>query len=82
VVGGILAARVTSSATAWLRRKLTDRLFGLGTRSPFTVGDAISRLTGDSVGAGAVTSIVVQLGSAALMSTGAGGCSCRHARWW
>ena len=70
IFGGILAVRVTSSGTAWLRRKLTDRLFGLGTRSKFAEGDAISRLTGDCVGAGAITSIVVQLGSAVLISTG------------
>jgi ATP-binding cassette subfamily B protein len=71
VVGGILAARVTSSATAWLRRRLADRVFRLGTRSPFADGDAISRLTGDCVGAGAITSIVVQLGTALVISTGA-----------
>jgi ATP-binding cassette, subfamily B, bacterial RamA/AmfB len=71
IFGGILAIRVASSGTAWLRRKLTDRLFSLGTRSKFAEGDAISRLTGDCVGAGAITSIVVQLGSAVLISTGA-----------
>jgi ATP-binding cassette subfamily B protein len=71
VFGGVLSIRVTSSATAWLRRKVTDRLFRLGTRSAFAEGDAISRLTGDSVGAGAITSIVVQLGSAVVISSGA-----------
>ncbi|WP_410656860.1 ABC transporter ATP-binding protein [Amycolatopsis sp. lyj-112] len=71
VIGGILSARMTSSATAWLRRKLTDRYLALGTRSKFGGGDAISRLTGDCTGAGMVASLVVQLGSAALISGGA-----------
>lgn len=71
VLGGILSARMTSSATAWLRRKLADRYLALGTRSTFGDGDAISRLTGDCTGAGMVASVVVQLGSAALISGGA-----------
>lgn len=71
VLGGILSARMTSSATAWLRRKLADRYLALGTRSTFGDGDAISRLTGDCTGAGMVASIVVQLGSALLISGGA-----------
>ncbi|MEC3976956.1 ABC transporter ATP-binding protein [Amycolatopsis sp. H20-H5] len=71
IAGGILAARVTSQATAWLRRKLADRLFALGTRSEFADGDSISRLIGDCVRAGAITSIVVQFGAALLISTGA-----------
>ncbi len=71
VIGGILSARMTSSATAWLRRKLADRHLALGTRSKFGDGDAISRLTGDCTGAGMVASVVVQLGSAALISGGA-----------
>jgi ATP-binding cassette subfamily B protein len=71
VVGGVLIARLTSSASAWLRRRVADRLFALGTRSPFAEGDAISRLTGDCVGAGGIVPIVVQLGSATVISTGA-----------
>jgi ATP-binding cassette subfamily B protein len=71
VLGGILSARMTSSATAWLRRELADRYLALGTRSTFGDGDAISRLTGDCTGAGMVASVVVQLGSAALISGGA-----------
>lgn len=71
VIGGILSARMTSSATAWLRRELADRYLALGTRSKFGGGDAISRLTGDCTGAGMVASLVVQLGSAALISGGA-----------
>lgn len=70
VLGGIFSARMTSSATAWLRRKLADRYLALGIRSAFG-GDAISRLTGDCTGAGLVASIVVQLGSATLISGGA-----------
>ncbi|MFD8493861.1 ABC transporter ATP-binding protein [Amycolatopsis sp. NPDC059657] len=71
VIGGIWSIRVTSSATAWLRRKLTDRLFALGTRSPFAEGDAISRLTSDCTGAGAIAAIVIQLCTAVLISGGA-----------
>lgn len=71
VLGGIFSARMTSSATAWLRRKLADRYLALGIRSAFGGGDAISRLTGDCTGAGLVASIVVQLGSATLISGGA-----------
>ncbi|SDX18022.1 ATP-binding cassette, subfamily B [Amycolatopsis xylanica] len=71
VIGGIWSIRVTSSATAWLRRKLTDRLFALGTRSPFAEGDAISRLTSDCTGAGAIATIVIQLCTAVLISGGA-----------
>lgn len=71
VVGGLLGTRLTATATAWLRRRLSDRLFALGTRSPFAEGDAISRLTGDCVGAGGIVSIVVQLCSSAIISAGA-----------
>ncbi|WP_370945329.1 ABC transporter ATP-binding protein [Amycolatopsis sp. cg5] len=71
VFGGIWSIKVTSSGTAWLRRKLTDRLFALGTRSPFAEGDAISRLTSDCTGAGAIASIVIQLCTAVLISGGA-----------
>ncbi|MEU3623510.1 ABC transporter [Amycolatopsis coloradensis] len=70
LIGGILTARMTASATAWLRRRLTDRYLALGTRSAFADGDAISRLTGDCTGAGIVASVVVQLGSTTLISGG------------
>ncbi|OXM52542.1 ABC transporter ATP-binding protein [Amycolatopsis alba] len=70
LIGGILSARMTSSATAWLRRRLADRHLALGTRSTFADGDAISRLTGDCTGAGLVASVVVQLGSTTLISGG------------
>lgn len=71
VVGGVLTTSVTSSSTAWLRRRLADRLLALGLRSPFAEGDALSRLTGDCYSAGAIVSILVQLGSSAVLSTGA-----------
>jgi ATP-binding cassette subfamily B protein len=62
---------VTATATARLRRRLTDRLFALGTRSPFANGDAVSRLTTDCIGAGQIVSIVVQLGTTVILSSGA-----------
>ncbi|WP_199430034.1 ABC transporter ATP-binding protein [Qaidamihabitans albus] len=71
VVGGILTARVTASGTAWLRRRLSRHLAALGTSSRFADGDAVSRLTTDCTGAGGVASILVQLGSALVVSTGA-----------
>ncbi|NKQ55406.1 ABC transporter ATP-binding protein [Amycolatopsis sp. K13G38] len=71
VIGGILTVRATSSATAWLRRTLADRLLALGLRSRFSEGDALSRLTGDCHSAGALTSILVQLGSSVVVSAGA-----------
>lgn len=71
VVGGILTTRVTATASAWLRRTLSDKLFALGTRSKFAEGDAISRLTGDCVGAGGIVTIVVQCGSMLVISSGA-----------
>ncbi|MFI6023964.1 ABC transporter ATP-binding protein [Amycolatopsis magusensis] len=71
VLGGLLTVAVTSTASAALRRRLTRQLLGLGTRSRFAEGDAISRLTGDCVSAGSVASILVQLGSAACLSVGA-----------
>ncbi|MEV7549137.1 ABC transporter ATP-binding protein [Amycolatopsis sp. NPDC089917] len=70
LIGGIVTARMTSSATAWLRRRLTDRYLALGTRSTFADGDAISRLTGDCTGAGLVASVFVQLGSTTVISGG------------
>jgi ATP-binding cassette subfamily B protein len=71
VLGGVLTISATSTATAWLRRRLSDRLLALGLRSPFAEGDALSRLTGDCYSAGAIVSILVQLGSSVVISTGA-----------
>ncbi|MBB5854503.1 ABC transporter ATP-binding protein [Amycolatopsis umgeniensis] len=70
LIGGILTARMTAYATAWLRRELTDRYLALGTRSAFADGDSISRLTSDCTGAGLVASVVVQLGSTTVISGG------------
>ncbi|GAA5161827.1 ABC transporter ATP-binding protein [Amycolatopsis dongchuanensis] len=71
VAGGILTTSVTSTSTAWLRRLLVDRVLALGLRSRFAEGDVLSRLTGDCTAAGAIVSIVVQLGSSVVISTGA-----------
>jgi ATP-binding cassette subfamily B protein len=71
ILGGLVAVKLTSSATAWLRRKLAAHLFALGTRSPFAEGDALSRLTGDCVNAGGVSALVVQLGCSVVLSSGA-----------
>lgn len=71
VAGGILTVRATSSATAWLRRTVSRHFLALGAKSGFVHGDAISRLTGDAVAAGAVVSIIVQLASASVISCGA-----------
>jgi ATP-binding cassette subfamily B protein len=69
VVGGILTTRVTATASAWLRRTVSDKLFSLGTRSRFAEGDAISRLTGDCVGAGGiVTMLVISTGAVVLLA--------------
>ncbi|MFI5605660.1 ABC transporter ATP-binding protein [Amycolatopsis sp. NPDC051903] len=73
VVGGVVVVRVTSQASAWLRRRLTDRLLAQGTHSPFDAGDAVSRMAGDAVGAGSIVPVVVQLASAAVISLGAVG---------
>ncbi|GAA4542090.1 ABC transporter ATP-binding protein [Amycolatopsis samaneae] len=71
VLSGVLVGRMTATATAWLRRRLADRLLALGTRSPFAEGDAVSRLTGDCAGAGGLVPVVVQVGSGLLTSVGA-----------
>lgn len=71
VVAAILTARVTSSACARLRRRVTRHLCKLGTASPFAPGDAVSRLTTDCAGAGNLAAIVVQLVAAAVISAGA-----------
>ncbi|MGW7533874.1 ABC transporter ATP-binding protein [Amycolatopsis sp. NPDC054798] len=67
----IFPARLTSNASAWLRRGVTDRLLALGTRSPFAPGDAVSRVSGDCAAAGGVAAVVVQLVATGLMSSGA-----------
>ncbi|WP_020669539.1 ABC transporter ATP-binding protein [Amycolatopsis nigrescens] len=71
VLGGILTIRATSAASAWLRRRLSDRLLAAGTSSGFAHGDTVSRLTTDCAGAGGVVPIVVRLASAAVVSGGA-----------
>ncbi|GAB3138355.1 ABC transporter ATP-binding protein [Amycolatopsis stemonae] len=71
IAGSLLTVRLISSATAWLRRELAGRLFALGARSPLAEGDAISRLSGDCTGAGAIGTLVVQLVAIVLISTGA-----------
>ncbi|MBB1158212.1 MULTISPECIES: ABC transporter ATP-binding protein [Amycolatopsis] len=67
----VLPARLTSNASAWLRRRVTDRLLALGTSSPFAPGDAVSRVSGDCAAAGGVAAIVVQLVATGLLSSGA-----------
>ncbi|HKS45069.1 MAG TPA: ABC transporter ATP-binding protein [Amycolatopsis sp.] len=71
VAAGVLTTKVTSLATAWLRRKLADHMLALGTRLSFAPGDALSRLTGDCFNAGSIASVLVGLGSAAVTSIGA-----------
>ena len=71
VIGGILTTRLTATASAWLRRTLSDKFFALGARSRFAEGDAISRLSGDCTGAGGIVTIVVQCGSMLVISSGA-----------
>lgn len=67
----IVAAGLTSRATAWLRRRLARHLLGLGHPPRFAAGDAISRLTGDSAIAGSIMVIVVELGIILVSSGGA-----------
>ncbi|MGW4483901.1 ABC transporter ATP-binding protein [Amycolatopsis sp. NPDC004368] len=71
VVGGVVVVKVTSSAGAWLRRRMIDALLAQKTKSPFAEGDAVSRMAADAVGAGAIVPVVVQLVSAAVISVGA-----------
>lgn len=71
VLGEILAVRVTSSATAWLRGRLVDRLLRLGERSPFAHGDAVSRLTGDCSVVGQIAVIYIGLLMGVLTGVGA-----------
>ncbi|MFD2417699.1 ABC transporter ATP-binding protein [Amycolatopsis pigmentata] len=67
----LLTATTTAAASAWLRRRLADRLLALGSRSDFAAGDALSRLTGDCANAGAIAPTLMQLGSAVVFSVGA-----------
>ncbi|MBN9748215.1 ABC transporter [Amycolatopsis sp. A1MSW2902] len=67
----VLPARLTSNASAWLRRRVTDRVLALGTGSPFAPGDAVSRVSGDCASAGGIAAVVVQLAATGLMSSGA-----------
>ncbi|WP_434448622.1 ABC transporter ATP-binding protein [Lentzea sp. E54] len=53
-IGIVLAASITARATAWLRRRLTQRFLTLGHPSPFAAGDAVSRVTGDCGNAGGI----------------------------
>ncbi|SDD83353.1 ABC transporter ATP-binding protein [Actinokineospora iranica] len=71
VAGVVLTARVTANATARLRADLGDHLVRLGTHSDFADGDAVSRITGDCIGAGQIAALAVQLLGALLMSAGA-----------
>ncbi len=70
-IGIVLAAAITASGTAWLRRKLTSRLLALGHPSRFEAGDAVSRLTGDSAIAGGFAVLLVNLGITVLTACGA-----------
>ncbi|MBB4686850.1 ABC transporter ATP-binding protein [Amycolatopsis jiangsuensis] len=69
--GVVLPARLTSDASAWLRRRVTDRLLALGVGSPFAAGDAVSRVSGDCAMAGRVSAVSVQLVSTGVLSSGA-----------
>lgn len=70
-VNVLLPAQLTSNASAWLRRKVTDRLLALGVGSPFAPGDAVSRVTGDCAMAGGVAAVLVRLISTGVLSLGA-----------
>jgi ATP-binding cassette subfamily B protein len=70
-LGVVVAAGLTSRATAWLRQRLARHLLGLGHPPPFAAGDAISRLTGDSAIAGSILVITVDLGITVVSSCGA-----------
>ncbi|HEX7301556.1 ABC transporter ATP-binding protein [Lentzea sp.] len=70
-IGIVLAASITSRATAWLRRRTSRKLLSLGHPSPFAAGDAVSRVTGDCGNAGGVAVTVVTLLVTAVSSAGA-----------
>lgn len=60
-IGIVLAASITSRATAWLRTRLSRHLLALGHPSPFAAGDAVSRVTGDCGNAGSVVVTLMSL---------------------
>ncbi|MFD9704408.1 ABC transporter ATP-binding protein [Lentzea sp. NPDC059081] len=70
-VGIVLAASITSRATAWLRRRLSRKLLALGHPSPFAAGDAVSRVTGDCGNAAGVAVTLITLLVTAVSSLGA-----------
>lgn len=69
-VGIVLAASITSRATAWLRHRLSRHLLALGHPSPFAAGDAVSRMTGDCGNAGGIVVTLISLAIAAASSVG------------
>ncbi|HUQ56092.1 ABC transporter ATP-binding protein [Lentzea sp.] len=70
-IGIVLAASITSRATAWLRRKLSRKLLDLGHPSPFAAGDSVSRMTGDCGNAGGIAVTLITLLVTAVSSVGA-----------
>ncbi|SDH35931.1 ATP-binding cassette, subfamily B [Lentzea fradiae] len=70
-IGIVLAASITSRATAWLRHTLSRKLLGLGHPSPFAAGDAVSRMTGDCGNAGGIAVTLITLLVTAVSSAGA-----------
>ncbi|MFC3894411.1 ABC transporter ATP-binding protein [Lentzea rhizosphaerae] len=69
-IGIVLAASITSRATAWLRKKLSRHLLALGHPSPFAAGDAVSRVTGDCGNAGSVVVTLMSLIITVVSSVG------------
>ncbi|PWK81807.1 ATP-binding cassette subfamily B protein [Lentzea atacamensis] len=69
-IGIVLAASITSRATAWLRHRLSRHLLALGHPSPFAAGDAVSRVTGDCGNAGGIVVTLISLAIAAASSVG------------
>lgn len=67
----IVAAGLTSRATAWLRHRTAHHLLGLGHPAPFAAGDGVSRLTGDSAIAGGFAVLLVNLGITVVSGVGA-----------
>ncbi|MEY8039775.1 ABC transporter ATP-binding protein [Saccharopolyspora cebuensis] len=70
VVAVVLTARLTAGTTARLRADLAAHLVRLRTAREFADGDAVSRLTGDCTGAGQITALAVELGTAAILGAG------------
>nr|WP_235922209.1 ABC transporter ATP-binding protein [Lentzea tibetensis] len=67
----VVAAGLTSRATAWLRHRVAHHLLRLGHPAPFAAGDGVSRLTGDSAIAGGFAVLLVNLGITVVSSAGA-----------